>query len=365
MSEGARVESIDAIKDFRAYLTKFADLASRALGDAESDINKTISWLEGDRLNYWSGKIRKCQEAVVKAEEALRQKKLFKDSTGNTPSAVEEIKMLSVAKKNLAEAQQKLTAVKSWTKQIQREYVMYRGNVSRFANDVAQVPGAIAHLANTIMQLEKYTGIAPAEVGELETVGAGSGAGAGGTGSMARAADEMPQEGEIDVAALRERAPGENAIATSKVLEGATNLPGGKVTNDQLNPILGLAVNAPREGEKVLVTPGIESAGKMYLHRMENALGVWLFGLLEGSPPSDYNSTTVGALIKSRPDLRPLLALPTGSIAIIAAGGLTAVYDDRDRNVLKPKAPPVEDKASAEPAEPQAAGAGQNSSENQ
>jgi hypothetical protein len=337
MSEGARVESIDAIKDFRVFLTKFAELANRALGDAESDINKTVSALEGERLSYWSGKIRKCQEALVKAEEALRSKKLFKDATGNTPSAVEEVKMVSVAKRNLADAQQKLNNVKSWTKRIQKEYVMYRGHVSRFANDVAQVPGAVANLANVIERLEKYTGMAPATVGEPEAVGAGAGTGAGEGGAMTRSADEAPKEGGIDPADLRSRSPSEQAIASAKVVEGPVSLSCGQVRPDQLEHVRGLAANAPGKGEKVLVTPGIESVGKVYLHRMEAALGVWLAGPVEGGAPSEYNSTTVGSFVAARPDLAPILALPTGSIAVVDAGGLAAVFDDRNRNVLKEK----------------------------
>jgi len=59
MSDTARVESTDAIKDFRVHLTKFQEMAGRALGDADSDINKTVRWLEGEGLNFWTSTIRK------------------------------------------------------------------------------------------------------------------------------------------------------------------------------------------------------------------------------------------------------------------------------------------------------------------
>src|SRR5208337_2332151 len=121
MSTTARVESIDAIKDFRVYLTKFQEMAGRALGDADSDIHRAVRWLEGEGLNFWTSTIRKRQEQLAKAEEAFRFKRLYKDSSGSTPSAVEEQKAVQMAKKRLEEAQTKLANVKTWTRKLQKE----------------------------------------------------------------------------------------------------------------------------------------------------------------------------------------------------------------------------------------------------
>ena len=76
MSTAARVDSIDAIKEFRVYMTKFQELATMALGDADSDIQRIQSWLEGEQQTYWTGQIRKRQEIVSRAEEAFRQKRI-------------------------------------------------------------------------------------------------------------------------------------------------------------------------------------------------------------------------------------------------------------------------------------------------
>src|SRR5271165_4956698 len=93
-----RVESVDALTDLKNYLAKFQEMAGRALSDADSDISKTQRWLEGEILNHWNNQIRKRQEAVTKAEEALRQKRLYKDSSGSMPSVVEEQKVVKLAK---------------------------------------------------------------------------------------------------------------------------------------------------------------------------------------------------------------------------------------------------------------------------
>ena len=62
--------------------------ARLALGDAESEMNRVLLWLETEQHAYWSGQVRKRTEAVAKAKEAVRFKKVFKDSSGRTPSAV-------------------------------------------------------------------------------------------------------------------------------------------------------------------------------------------------------------------------------------------------------------------------------------
>src|SRR5271170_3135280 len=130
MSGSARVESVDVIKEFRVYLAKFKDMAGRALGDADSDVNRMARWLEGEGLNYWTSTIRKRQEELAKAEEALRFKRLYKDASGSTASGVEEMKKVKIAKDRLAQAQEKLNNVKRWTKELQKQMTLYRGGVA-------------------------------------------------------------------------------------------------------------------------------------------------------------------------------------------------------------------------------------------
>ena len=140
-----------------------------------------MRWLEGEGLNLWTSAIRKRQEILAKAEEALRFKRLYKDASGSMPSVVEEQKAVKKAKDSLAEAQEKLKNVKHWTRALQKEQTLYRGAVASFSNDVAAgVPQAIGFLGALLEQLDKYM--------ELEAVGAGeeSAAGAGGWGEHGR-----------------------------------------------------------------------------------------------------------------------------------------------------------------------------------
>ena len=108
MSGFARVENVDALKEFRTRLIKFAEQAQTALADAEGEVQRVLVWLETEAHTHWSAQIRKRHEAVEKAKDAVRQKKLFKSPTGSTQSAVEEEKALRMAQKRLEEAEEKL-----------------------------------------------------------------------------------------------------------------------------------------------------------------------------------------------------------------------------------------------------------------
>lgn len=166
MSEGVRVESIDALKYFRIALIKFAEAANTALGDAESEAQATLRWLEGEMLSHWQTQIRKRHDLVERCKEAVRMKTLFKDASGRTPSAVEEEKALRLAQAKLAEAEQKLASVKKYTRVLQRELQTYKGTIQRFATTLqSDIPVAVATLGSLIESLEQYVSLAPA--GEL------------------------------------------------------------------------------------------------------------------------------------------------------------------------------------------------------
>src|SRR5215212_8914118 len=103
---GAKVESLDALKTFRLALVKFADGINVAIGDAESEMQRTLTWLEVEQNTYWQGQIRKRQEALAKALDALRQKTIFKDATGRVQSAVDEQKVVNLCRRRLEVANQ-------------------------------------------------------------------------------------------------------------------------------------------------------------------------------------------------------------------------------------------------------------------
>jgi hypothetical protein len=165
MGDGARVDSIDALRHFRIALFKFQEVANSALADVDGELHKTQSWLDNEQQNYWQSQIRKRHEILERAKEALRMKKLFKDSSGRIPSAVDEEKAVRLAQVRIEEAQSKFAACKKYSRVLQHEIQNYKGTVQRFATTVeADIPTAAAALDGMIAMLEQYVMLAPGDM---------------------------------------------------------------------------------------------------------------------------------------------------------------------------------------------------------
>src|SRR2546430_14284127 len=87
MSNPARVESIEALKMFRRAVIKFVEAANVAMGDAESEMQRRLNWLENEQDSHWQGQIRQRQEKGRKGRGAGGGKKVFEGFAGGAPRA--------------------------------------------------------------------------------------------------------------------------------------------------------------------------------------------------------------------------------------------------------------------------------------
>jgi hypothetical protein len=168
----AKVESIEAIANFKRALFKFAEAANAALTDAEADMGHVYRWLEHEQRVYWQNNVRKASELVTRCEDAVRQKRLYKDATGRVQSAVDEEKALAKAKRMKEHAEERLENVKRYTPRLQREIMLYKGQVTRFATFVAaDIPAAAAKLDKMVATLEAYTNLAATDASMPSSAG--------------------------------------------------------------------------------------------------------------------------------------------------------------------------------------------------
>lgn len=339
MGTGARVDSIDALKAFRVCLVKFAEAASVALADAEGEMLRTQTWLETEARQYWQGQIRKRHEMVEKCKEAVRMKKLFKDSSGRFPSAVDEEKALATACKRLEEAEQKLVNVKRYTGKLQKEIDLYKGSVQRFATSIQiDVPAAGAKLEAMVRTLQEYVALRPvdADLTTPEPVTSGDFA----RSTSAAMAPAEPQEipaGPIDPTALRGLTPLGAARAAAVAVDlRMSHWAAGVVSAGQAD-MLKAAGPAPAGEERLTVADTCWSASHVYLHRVDPAFpgdSGWHIGPADGNEPLPPRSAGVADLLDVRPDLRAVLALPAGSLVVLDRRGLAGAFDGADQSVL-------------------------------
>ena len=166
MSQEARVSSILVLQQLRASLVTFADTASMALEEASTDIQRTRRWLAEDRYRYWRTQVQVRAERFTRARLTLKQREVFdRTLSGTLSSCVAERKALKVAQERLREAEHKLSRVKAWSQQIEKELSDYRGAVQRLASAIeVEIPNGRAKLDKMIDSLEAYVALAPPEM---------------------------------------------------------------------------------------------------------------------------------------------------------------------------------------------------------
>lgn len=163
--ERADVRSIEVIDRFRATLAEFVDSGRNALVEAESDLDRTIMWLDRDRQPHWTRQIRKREELVTRAKSELYRKQTQLSAKDGRPSVVEEQVNLRRAQARLEDAKRRLEATRTWIRRLERERTMYRSAVSAFAGVVeADLPHAVALLRRMSENLEGYLGMAPPDL---------------------------------------------------------------------------------------------------------------------------------------------------------------------------------------------------------
>jgi exonuclease VII large subunit len=178
---------------FRRAIIKFIEAATVALGDAESEMQRRLNWLENEQDSYWQGQIRKRKEDVSKAQDAVRQKKIFKDFAGRTPSADQEEKALRIALQRLEDAERKLVAVRRYARKLPKEIEVYKGTAQRFATTVqTDLPTAAGKLDAMIRKLEEYAALGPAAATSVAASTDETGTVPTGAASMARGEGEVP-----------------------------------------------------------------------------------------------------------------------------------------------------------------------------
>lgn len=156
----ANVDDFEIFRVFRAAMLKFAKTAERCLNNADGEISRVRHWLETEQGTYWVGQLRKRTEAAVAARDAVRQKKLYLDSTGRRPSAVEEEKILAKCVRAVEEAQYKIEQVKRALPRLEKETAIFRGGVARLMGSVTvDIPKAVNLLDNLAARLEEYAAI--------------------------------------------------------------------------------------------------------------------------------------------------------------------------------------------------------------
>ncbi|MCS6852981.1 MAG: hypothetical protein NZ700_17625 [Gemmataceae bacterium] len=157
----ARVQSIEALRDFRNVLTQCGEDWQDALAAVEAVIRRTFDWLN-DQLKWWQRELREREEEVVQRKAELFRKQM-PNALGHIPDCTVEIKALNRAKQAVEEAEEKIKTIRRWGGHLWPHAVTeYEGTARVLANMLTdEFPKTLALLDRMIAALDAYVGLAP------------------------------------------------------------------------------------------------------------------------------------------------------------------------------------------------------------
>lgn len=155
----AGVHSVAALEELKNVIAKFQTEAKEALAVTEMAVNRSLEWFQNDLLKQWQSEYRKREEAVTNARADLERCRM--QSFGDrTPDCTDQKVALKKAQLRLEEAEQKIKAVKKWSRVLEEEVGEYRGPAQELGNVIAgELPKAVADLNRMLLALEAYMSV--------------------------------------------------------------------------------------------------------------------------------------------------------------------------------------------------------------
>lgn len=163
MIPGAQVRSIRRLEELKAEFTRFAGEALAALQAAEQELRRALEWLR-ERRDHWRRVVRRCQEAVYRAEVDLDRCRASRSygGGGRAQNCQPYELALRQAKARLQEAEAELRKVERWCGQVEQAAADYRRQAQRLERQLQEtLPRATARLGRKIGHLHAYARLSP------------------------------------------------------------------------------------------------------------------------------------------------------------------------------------------------------------
>jgi hypothetical protein len=156
MNGQASVHSIAALEEFKAALIKFMTEMRESLSVTDMQVRRGLDWFQHDLLKDWQSEVRKREDAVTDARVDLERCRMQKFGD-RTPDCTDQRVALKKAQARLEEAEQKVKAVKKWSKVLQDEAEEFLGLSQELSNVLAgETPKGAHDLKRMIDALYAY-----------------------------------------------------------------------------------------------------------------------------------------------------------------------------------------------------------------
>jgi hypothetical protein len=160
MSQFARVQSLDALKDFRVKLLEFGISTQQAICSTEMELRRLQDWI-GDQLKHWQKVVRELEEFVTRAKSELMHRKHWRKD-GQGPGYTEQEIALRKAQAKLQAAREKIDNCRRWSIKLPQAINEYQGPARQLAGMMdADLKQSAVLLERKIAALEAYLQVTP------------------------------------------------------------------------------------------------------------------------------------------------------------------------------------------------------------
>ncbi len=163
----ANVKSIEAIRNFRVTLIKFAEKVTDAVESMKDQVFHAVSWVELDQPRHWHQQELTAYDRVSEARIQLEVSKMRKETADFRPSLIEEKQALQAAKRRLEYCRQKVQLVKAAAFKVRHEADEFQGRLSQVDRLLeTDLPNMIAMLERMVSSLEAYAEVSTKDADE-------------------------------------------------------------------------------------------------------------------------------------------------------------------------------------------------------
>ena len=156
MADQANVRSIDAIADCRASLIKYIDAMRVALSEAVSDVRRVQQWVSGTKRQEWTQRGKKCTQLLANARSDLERAKIARPDA-HPSMFTDQKRAVDKAKRNIDECEHKLKQITRWTRELDREAMLFQASLHRLNRVVdGDLERGLAWMAALLDHLSNY-----------------------------------------------------------------------------------------------------------------------------------------------------------------------------------------------------------------
>jgi hypothetical protein len=127
VSDQIDIRNLQAIRDARAAVMEYREVARGALGEAIAEADRSVRFITGELRSRWEQERRRQERLLNHLKSELARAELQSQGQGGMVSTREERAKVDRCQRAIHEADRKIARIRQWSVVLERELGMLRG----------------------------------------------------------------------------------------------------------------------------------------------------------------------------------------------------------------------------------------------